>query len=418
MKILWIAFVWPEPYSSAAGARTLSLLKCCRAAGFSVTVASACQENAAYQQLIELGISVRPVQVNHSSFDEFVTELNPDLVVFDRFMIEEQFSWRVRQCCPSAARVLDSVDLHSLRRLREERVKNQQSVFEFKDQEILNEDALREVAAIYRSDLTLIISDAELKLLRERYGVPESLLELCSLFYERPSSLGAPFEERKNLVFIGNFRHAPNLDAVRYLKREGWKQIRQLLSARGAPEAELHIYGAYPTKEAMQFDDPASKFRVFGPAEDALETLGRYRVNLAPLRFGAGLKGKISDGWAAGTPCVATEVAAEGMSYQGLFGGLVVAELSSFPEKAVELYLNSELWRACQERGAQVISKLFNAQANSEALLSRLASLRSSLADQRAQNVVGSLLWYQGNRSTEYFSRWIEAKSMVATPTE
>jgi O-antigen biosynthesis protein len=407
MKVLWIGTVWPEPDASAAGSRTMRLLEACQGAGYEVRFASPCQENSHQRALEDRGIRTARLEPNDNAFDVYVSEYKPEIVCFDRFMIEEQFSWRVRSLLPEALRVLDTVDLHSLRRERQRSVASPEE----SPSSTLSDDALRELAAIYRSDLSLIISRTEAALLKDRFGVPASLLEVTGFFYPPPPPYSLGWDARANLVFIGNGLHAPNVDAMRLLKHTLWGPIRSALADRGAPDVELHIYGAYLPQEVMQFDNPHQGFRVKGKVEDLYGTLQRYRCNLAPLRFGAGLKGKVSDGWMVGLPCVATPIAAEGMSSGDHFGGVIEESLELYPQRVAELYTDKEIWDAAQEDGTKVLTSLFSQANNTRVFQERLARLVEEKSRAREQNIVGSIMWYHGLRSTEYFSRWIECKN-------
>ncbi len=370
---------------------------------------SPCQENSHQKALESRDIRTARLLPNDSTFDAYISEFKPDIVCFDRFMIEEQFSWRVRQHLPQALRVLDTVDLHSLRRERQRVVTSG----EHPNEPTLSDDTLRELAAIYRSDLSLIISRHETSLLLERFGVPRSLLETVGFLYPTPAEF-CEWEERAHLVFIGNGLHAPNVDAVRMLKRTLWGGIRAALTERGVKNVELHIYGAYLPQEILQFDNPRDGFRVMGKANDVFETLRQYRCNLAPLRFGAGLKGKISDGWMVGTPCAATPIAAEGMSSGDQFGGIIEESMERYPQRVAELYTDIALWTNAQAEGRQLLTTLFSETATALTFKESLARLIQDKGKLREQNIVGSILWYQGLRSTEYFSRWIQSKNQTS----
>lgn len=406
MKLLWIGTVWPEPDASAAGSRTMRLLEACQDAGYEVRFVSPCQENPHQQALEKRGIRTARLLPNDSAFDTYISEYKPEIVCFDRFMIEEQFSWRVREHVPEALRILDTVDLHSLRRERQRALTSDDR----SSSTPLSDDTLRELASIYRSDLSLIISRTEVSLLKERFSIPSSLLEVVGFHYPEPL-LFRGWEERANLVFIGNGLHAPNVDAIRLLKNSLWKPIRAALADRGVSNAELHVYGAYLPQEILQFNNPREGFCVKGKTDDLYGTLQQYRCNLAPLRFGAGLKGKVSDGWMVGTPCVATPIAAEGMLHGEQFGGVIEECLEQYPQRVAELYINKDTWAKAQRDGREVLTTLFSQTTNAHIFQERLSRLEQEKAHLREQNIVGSLLWYQGLRSTEYFSRWIEAKN-------
>lgn len=106
MKLLWIGTVWPEPDASAAGSRTMRLLEACQDAEYEVQFVSPCQENPHQQALESRGIRTARLLPNDNAFDSYISEYKPDVVCFDRFMIEEQFSWRVREHTPEALRIL------------------------------------------------------------------------------------------------------------------------------------------------------------------------------------------------------------------------------------------------------------------------------------------------------------------------
>ena len=168
-KLLIIGFVWPEPKSSAAGSRMMQLIHLFLSEGYQITFASACAKSENAFNLHSLGVTQTEIELNNSSFDDFILNLKPDIVLFDRFMMEEQFGWRVTEHCPKALRILDTEDLHCLRKAREQAFKDNQPC----DKTYLFRDiAKREIASIYRSDLSLMISEAEMAILKDEFGVP------------------------------------------------------------------------------------------------------------------------------------------------------------------------------------------------------------------------------------------------------
>ena len=182
-KILIIGYVWVEPNSSAAGSRMLQLIKFFLKQDYKITFASTAQKGEKALDLKTLGVEEVKVELNDSSFDEFVKELNPTIVVFDRFMIEEQFGWRVADVCPNAIRILDTEDLHSLRKVRQEAIKKN---IEFSNKELLKTDiAKREIAAIYRCDLSLVISTFEIELLQNVFNIDPCLLYHLPFSFKR-----------------------------------------------------------------------------------------------------------------------------------------------------------------------------------------------------------------------------------------
>lgn len=403
--LLIIGYVWPEPTSSAAGSRILQLIQWAQAAGYQVVFGCAAERGPTAANLSALGVQEQALVLNSSSFDTWVGDLQPAVAIFDRFVTEEQFGWRLAQACPQTMRLLDSEDLHCLRHGREQALKAGRPVLTLEDQDLFTPLARRELASIYRCDLSLMISDAEINLLHQRMGVPLALLQHCPFMEAALAPCEAPsFEARRHLVFIGNYRHAPNWDAVRYL-RELWPALRARL-----PEVEMHLYGAYQPKKAQQLHSDKLGFHVRGWARDARATLAQYRLCVAPLRFGAGIKGKLADAWAAGTPSVTSPIGAEGMG-DGVWPGAVVETPDTLVASVEQLYRDADAWQSAQAAGYRRFNDLLNADRVGRALSQRVQALAQDLSGHRARNIVGAMLHEQKHRATEFMSRWIEAKS-------
>lgn len=416
---LILGYVWPEPESSAAGRRDWNLIGIFRRMGASITYASACRPNDFSRRLSDAGIETVQVRANDSEFDRWIAARRFDIVIFDRFVTEEQFGWRVREHSPASRRIVDTQDLHFLRRARQKAAEAGASLDELfsPDRVALHtEDAFREIASILRSDGALIISDQELRLLRERFGIPDYQLFLLPLLYpegdpghplhQRPPG----FRDRTHFAVIGNFRHPPNADGTRWLRRKIWPRIRAAL-----PDAEVHVHGAYPSRELMELSSPSDGFLVRGPVECSLTMLRTRRVNLAPLRFGAGMKGKIADGWVAGAPVVTTPIGAEGMTLlpgaagEPIFGGAIARDEEEFAQRAASLYTEERAWLEAHARGERIIRERLGFQANADALAEWL--LRPWPLKRDRHDFTLGMLNYHSYRSAKYFSRWIEKKN-------
>jgi glycosyltransferase involved in cell wall biosynthesis len=405
--LLVVGYVWPEPNSSAAGSRMLSLLSMFRQQGWIVIFASPAEKSPHRFDLSQWNISEEHIQLNDSSFDEQLKQWQPDVVMFDRFMLEEQFGWRVEQQCPNALRLLDTEDLHFLRVARQQAFKAGREVTV---QDLHSEQAQREIAAIYRSDLTLIISEAEMQLLTEHFKVPAELLCYSPFWLETEIAADLPeFEQRQHFVSIGNFRHEPNWQAVLWLKQQIWPLIRKQL-----PNAELHIYGAYPPPKATQLHQPKDGFLVKGWAQDAAEVVKSARVLLAPLPFGAGLKGKFIDAMAQGTPNVTTAVGAEGMLHQGEWAGLLAETAQEIADAAVLLYQDQTLWQQKQQQGFVILAKRFAIHEHQPRVWQQVIAVQQQLSQHRLTNFTGAMLRHHQHRSTQFMAQWIEAKTKLA----
>lgn len=408
MNVLIIASLWPEPNSSAAGRRMMALLQLFNAEGWQLTYACTAAESEYRYPLETMGIKLRNVTINDQSFDQFVKTLSPDLVLYDRFMVEEQFSWRVAEQCPQAIAMIETSDLHCLRQARQVAIKEQRA---FSTDDLMSDVAYRELASIQRSDLSLIISSHEIQLLKSFFKVNEALIHYLPFIVE-PDEAAAlklswpSYQQREGFICIGNFKHPPNWDSVQYLKTTVWPLIRQQL-----PAASLSIYGAYPPPKALQLNNPKEGFYVKGRVDDARSVMQQARVCLAPLRFGAGLKGKLLDAMECGTPSVTTRIGAEGMFGELPWGGIIAEEPQALADAAVELYNKQEFWQTCQQYGSKILEENFNPQSFEQALIRRINQLKQDLSMHRRDNFQGAMLRHHSMRSTKYMSLWIEAKN-------
>lgn len=405
-KVLAIGYVWPEPNSSAAGSHMMSLLRLFKRQGWSVEFATPAQETEHMIDLSEEGITSQSIQLNCDSFDQYIEELQPDVVMFDRFMMEEQFGWRVEKVCPNAFKLLDTEDLQFLRNARHEAVKKET---ELTKAHLYSDLAKREIAAILRCDLSLIISSYEMKLLQSEFNIDQKLLHHLPFMVDLnalPESTKS-FEERKHFMTIGNFRHAPNWDAVLQLQKI-WPKIRKQL-----PDTELHIYGSYPPPKATALHNPKTGFHIKGWAKDAQEVMEQARVCVAPLRFGAGIKGKLLDAMKLQTPNVTSEIGSEGMLPQGelQWPGAVADDIDEFVEAAVALYKDEEKWLKAQSQCHSILEAHYEQNQLGDTLIERLTALESELESHRLDNFFGSMLKHHSMASTKYMSQWIAEKN-------
>lgn len=403
-KILIIGTVWPEPNSSAAGTRMLQIIDVFLSEKWDITFASTAKKSEYSFPLENRGVKMQEIELNHSSFDEFVSELSPSIVMFDRFMIEEQFGWRTQEFCPNALKVLDTEDLHCLRRSREKAFKDG---IEFDSDMLLNNDtSKREIASILRCDLSLIISSFEMSILTNVFRIDENLLLYLPFLLEKERAKNTPFfSERKHFITIGNFLHPPNWDSVQYLKKEIWHLIRKQL-----PEAQMHVYGSYTSEKVSQLNNEKEGFLIKGRAENVIEVMSNAKICLAPLRFGAGLKGKLIDAMENGTTSVTTSIGAEGMQNGLDWNGFVSNDSKEFAQKSVDLYQDEKLWNESSKQGYELL-KQFSKEEHQVNLIEKIKSLKLNLNQHRSQNFIGSLLNHHSMQSTKYMSRWIEEKN-------
>ncbi len=402
-----IGLVWPEPTSSAAGTRMIQLINVFLEEGYQIVFASAASKSEFSHNLVAMGVMEREIKLNDGSFNVFLKEINPQLVLFDRFMVEEQYGWRVQQECPRALKILDTEDLHSLRNAREQAIKQGNSV---QNADLYGDLAKREIAAILRSDLSLIISETEMTLLGSVYHIDPSLLHYLPFLeeelHEETIQQWKPFEQREGFVFIGNFLHQPNWHTLQILKKEIWPMLKKQL-----PKVKLHIYGAYISPKVMQLHQEKENFLIHGRAKDARDVIARHRVLLAPIAFGAGAKGKFVDAMQTGTPTVTSTIGAEAMKEDLPWNGAIADQYPEFIAQAVELYQDKEFWLQSQKNGIDIINLRYGKSTFTPLLVKKIKDLSVVLDQHRKHNFIGQILQHQTVNSIKYMSLWIEEKN-------
>ena len=410
-KVLIIGYVWPEPNSSAAGRHMMSILRLFKRQDWQVEFATPSQPTEHMVDLADEGISSRSIMLNCDSFDAYISSYQPDIVLFDRFMMEEQFGWRVERNCPNALKILDTEDLQCLRHARHQAYKAGR---ELTQEDLFSDVAKREIAAILRCDISLIISSFEMELLINTFKVDARLLHHLPFMVDLktcPEST-SHFSRRKHFVTIGNFRHAPNWDAVLYLQKI-WPLIREQL-----PDVECHIYGSYPPPKATALNNPKTGFLIKGWAENALAVMEEFRLCLAPIRFGAGIKGKLLDAMIMQTPSITTSLGSEGMHGQQSWPGAIADDVDEFVAAAVRLYNHEQEWLRAQQNGIALLKERYDDNILGPLLISKVFEVEEGLVQHRLNNFTGGMLQHHTMMSTKYMSQWIAAKNSNSSQSQ
>ena len=400
-NLVIIGKVFPEPNSTAAGSRMIQLTDLFLTQNYQITFLSTATISENSFDLSSKNISFQNIVLNDSSFDELIKNLNPDIVVFDRFTTEEQFGWRVSEQVPNAVKILDTEDLHFLRTAREKAFKQNRNLEHL---DLINDVFKREIASILRCDLSLIISEFEMNLLIEKFKIDENILFYLPLFgaVKKPET---SFSERKNFISIGNFLHEPNWQTVLQLKKL-WKNIKNQL-----PEAEIHIYGAYASEKVFQLHNEKEGFIIKGRAESVEIIFNTAKVLLAPIPFGAGIKGKLLESMQFGLPNVTSAVGAEAMHGNLDWNGFITDNETEFVEKAVLLYQDENLWQKSQENGYKIVENRFKKELFEPHFIHKIQEISENLESHRNQNFLGQILQHHTLQSTKYLSKWIEEKN-------
>jgi GT2 family glycosyltransferase/glycosyltransferase involved in cell wall biosynthesis len=271
-----------------------------------------------------------------------------DVVVLSRCDFAHKYIADVRLHAPQSRIIFDTVDLHYAREEGEAQLTGDLEVAwsAQKKQEL-------EHQLIEQADETWVVSPVEQRLLQEKW--PDKSIQLVSNIVDIPGSK-TPFGLRRDYLFIGGFQHRPNVDAVLFFLRK----IYPLVSDR-LPEAKFYIVGQKPPSEIVAL--ATERVILAGLQRDVHPFFDSVRLSVAPLRFGAGVKGKINQSMALGVPVVATSVAAEGMELQDHEDVLLADEPEDFAQALIKLYESEELWTRLSENGIRKTRALYSTDA-------------------------------------------------------
>jgi GT2 family glycosyltransferase len=324
--------------------------------------------------LVELGQRVVFFPCNGALLQPYTAELQrhgitviPDAAGQDTFLREAgaalrlavlsrpQVGWKLleelRMLAPQCLVGYDTVDLHFLRLQRQAELAaatgDEQNATALAGKAAASREL--ELGLVRAADLTLVVSECEQSLLRSL--VPEADVRVLSNVHHPANEVPGP-QGRTGLLFVGGFDHLPNRDAVRWMARDVLPLVH-----RWHPDTVLHVVGSNPSPDVLEL--ASETVTVHGWVADLVPLHQRCRLSVAPLRFGAGVKGKVGESMAAGLPMVCTPVAVEGM---GLVDGqhvLVAADATGFADRVVALLDDDALWRTLSAAGATVITERF-----------------------------------------------------------
>lgn len=354
----------PTPDRDSGSLRMQALLSILREQGSAV---SFFPENHAHdgrytEALQQLGLAVW-WQPWLGSIPRWLEENGPrfDLVIASRHYVLSPLLPLLRQFAPQARIVFDTVDLHHLREQREAELSGDAAQIRAAARTRDNELAL-----IRQANCTWVVSEAERVLLAEE--LPEAPVEVVSNIHT-VRGLGPDFEQRSGLLFVGGFRHPPNVDAALWLVDEILPRIHAVL-----PEVELHLVGGdAPEHVVRRGERPGVRFH--GYVADLVELMDRTRVGVAPLRYGAGVKGKVNHALAHGQPMVATHCAVEGMHLVDGEDVLVAEDAEAFAAAVIRLYTDANLWRRLAAGGLVNTQRYFSVDAVRPVIQRLLSSL-------------------------------------------
>jgi len=355
-RVLIIDATTPTPDQDSGSLRMLNLMRVLRDSGCHVAFMP---DNRAYLErytddLQRLGIEVLfdpwtpdPVRLFRERGAQF------DAIVLSRHYVAASYVGLARLHAPQAKLIFDTVDLHYLRERR---------AAEFDPRPELVRQAAstraQELRLMRDCDLTLVVSPVEKDILaRDAPGVAIDVLSNVHEIHGRRQ----PFAARHDLVFVGGFQHPPNTDAVLWFVAEVFPRVRAAL-----PEVRFHVIGSKVPEAIRALDGDG--VTVHGFVDDIAPFMDDCRISVAPLRYGAGVKGKVNMAMSYGLPVVATTMAVEGMHVRAGEDVLVADSAHGFADAVIALYADHALWNRLSDNGLANVREHFSFEAASLAL--------------------------------------------------
>ena len=349
-RVLVIDVYTPEPDQDSGSLRLVYLMKCLLELGYGVTFMP---NNQAYAGEYTMELQRAGIEVIYEpwlqSAPKFLAGRGGEFshVMVSRHYMASKFLGMVRKHCPGARFIFDTVDLHYL---REERMAELEGSALLK--RTAGQTKREELAVINAADATLVVSPVEKTVLAE--AAPGARVHVISNVHEVSGSR-KPWAERKDMFFVGGYQHPPNVDAARWFTGEIWPRVRERL-----PGVEFHLVGSKATDEIRALDGNGVRFQ--GYVEDLEPWLDDCRLAIAPLRYGAGVKGKVNLSMSRGQPVVATPMAVEGMFARPGQDVMVAETAEEFADAVVRIYTDEDLWQRVSFSGQENVERYFSVE--------------------------------------------------------
>jgi len=346
--------VLPTPDRDAGSARMFLILQILARQYHTVFVYRAKLPDPRYEQsLWQEGIET----VNLIYYANVLKQQNFKAAIISRPDLAHTLLASLRKLAPQTKIVFDSVDAHYRRLEREYAVSGDNDVKRKADYyRKIELEVVRGCDTIWCTS-----TEDEMSLTTEARDKPVAIIPTI----HPPHDGGRAFAERQNLLFIGNFNHAPNRDAVEFFVEKMLPLIHKTL-----PEVKLDVIGSNAPDHFQAYTSEGVNIHGYVPNTEGL--FQSTRVFVAPLRFGAGVKGKIGDALSYGVPVVTTDVGAEGMHFEHGHQVLLANTPEEFAKSVIETYTNPELWQRLSDAGHEHVAKYFSPEAVERSILNSL----------------------------------------------
>jgi GT2 family glycosyltransferase len=360
-RVLVIDAYLPVPDKDSGSVRIVAILRLLVRAGCKVTFVA---QNLEFAEPYARELQQAGIEVLHFPYAWSVPQIlaqrgaDLDLIWVSRHPVAAACAAAVRRHAPNALFVFDTVDLHFLRQRREAEVTQDADAAARAES-----TRMKELDVVRGADVTVVVSDAEREVLVKE--LPDSRVLLVSNVHDAWRRV-AGFAERRDVFFVGGYQHSPNVDAAIWLAREIWPHVRARL-----PDVTMYLIGSNMPQQVRALE--GNGIVALGHVPDLDRYLDGCRLSVAPLRFGAGVKGKITTAQARGVPVVATTLAIEGMHLEDGRDVLVADDPAQFADAVVRLHGEETLWTSISDAAAANVARHFSPDAAARTLAQLLA---------------------------------------------
>jgi len=352
VQVLVIDHSLPTPDLDSGSLRMLEIVKAIRRRGHHVAFLA---EGLAHRQPYAQNMQRLGVEVVHQPFYRSVIDYLDqhgrefDLVIVSRADIASRYLETVRSLAPQAKAVFDTVDLCFLREARAAVILDDPSLCPAAERR-----KQQELGLAKKYDATMVVSPIEKGILEAE--CPGIKVILLPNIMDIPSIEPPGFDARRDLVFIGGFGHPPNVDAVVYFVERILPRIVEKL-----PDVVFQIVGSNMPAEIRRLT--GEHVRALGYVPDVRPIFDKSRVAVAPIRFGAGVKGKVNQSMAHGVPTVVSTIAAEGMHLAHELNAMIADDPAGFADAVVRLYTCQDLWDRISANGRENVREHFSVES-------------------------------------------------------
>ncbi|WP_196137731.1 glycosyltransferase [Aliikangiella sp. G2MR2-5] len=355
-KLLIVDAIFPTPDQDAGSLTVWYYLKIFRNLGMDITfIPTNLNYSPGYvEQLQAIGVRClyRPYVSNLEEYFLNVKE-NFDIVMLYRVWEGGRLIELVKKKLPRAKIIFDTVDLHFVREEREAMLETKEDVSRAKLVKAAQTKS-RELYLLEAADTSIVVSYYEEKFLKKSFNIKNTTV--LPIILDVPGCKRG-FDDRKDIAFIGGYQHTPNVDAVLYFFENIWAEVK-----RSIPGIKFYVIGSKPTKELLRLSEKDEDIIVTGFVEELDPYLDRLRLTIAPLRFGAGIKGKVGSSLSYGVPCITSKVASEGMGLKNGRDILMSSTDEEFVQNLLSAYSDKVLWEKLSTNGIQFVKENYSVE--------------------------------------------------------